>query len=258
MAILDSVSGSEITGLSSSILELALDSLIENEFVKSIPILGSIVQTGKATLAIRDRLFMRKVCRFLFELQDIPQTKRKKFVSSLEDKGERRRAGETLLSILEQSDRVEKAALIGKFYRAAINEEIKVEEVTHLSFIINQTFLEDLNKLKSWFEYFAAPEIKRRWGGNNDLLDKDEELILIYQRLAAVGLLTARYPKKTTYDRENPQRFSVSGIGIKLLEFGLLDNVKKCIACTGGRVYRGGEITTCSNCGGTGKINIKK
>jgi len=45
--------------------EVALDSLTDNEIIKDIPVVGTFVRLARATMSIPDRIFAKKVERFI-------------------------------------------------------------------------------------------------------------------------------------------------------------------------------------------------
>src|SRR5947207_9715543 len=85
--------------------EVAIDSLTDNEIIKDIPVIGTFVRLARATMSIPDRIFAKKVERFISAINSIPREKRDQFHARLETEPDlRRRAGEVLVLTL---DRVE-------------------------------------------------------------------------------------------------------------------------------------------------------
>lgn len=261
ISILDSISSSAISNLTGNILEIALDQFLENDIVKSIPIVSTILQTTNAVIAIRDRLFIRKVCVFLLELKDTSVNDRIRFLKQLEDDiGRSRAAGEAILTIIDQADRVEKSAIIGKLFRAAVEGILSSSEVLHLSFIINQTYIGDIINLKTKFDYFASSKFNINAEHEIDEFDY-EDMLPAYQRLAATGLLTTHLP--TNRENKNQhQAYLVSRFGKILLREALLSETERCCYCHGeGKAlshkeedWSETEVIPCKYCNGKGHV----
>ncbi|MCU7807119.1 MAG: hypothetical protein KZQ73_04510, partial [Candidatus Thiodiazotropha sp. (ex Semelilucina semeliformis)] len=63
--------------------EVIADSLIENEFIKSIPIVGTALKLISGSLDLRDKIFLSKVRRFILEIESISKKERLKFKQSI-------------------------------------------------------------------------------------------------------------------------------------------------------------------------------
>lgn len=147
--ILDSVISENLADISADILEASIDQIIDNEFLKDIPIIGIGMKAFGLSQKVREGIFTKKVLKFLFHLKDIPKNKREEFVKKLEDKKENKRAGETILSILERLDDVNKASIIGRLMRATILNHIGYHDFLRLSNIVDKVFFYDLIELKT-------------------------------------------------------------------------------------------------------------
>jgi hypothetical protein len=150
-SLIDEVTGDNLGELLIEGAEITLDYFMEEGVLKEIPFFGTLYKGAKAVLGIRERIFAKKVFRFLIEIKDIPTKKRKDFINKLEMDNEfRQKVGEKLIFLLEQLDDIEKPKIIGKLFKAAINERISYEDFLRLSAIVQKAFLPDLNKLKSY------------------------------------------------------------------------------------------------------------
>lgn len=59
-----------------ALAEVVLDSALDPGVTKDIPIIGTVVALSRASVAIRDRLFLKKLLHFLQELDAVPPEKR--------------------------------------------------------------------------------------------------------------------------------------------------------------------------------------
>lgn len=140
-------------GLADPLLELGesvIDSVLNEDVIRHIPLLGCIVGVTRAGLGIRERVFIRKLSRMLRELDDIPSQERSEFVERLsEDMKYRNRVLTHLILLLDQLDEMEKATLLGKAFRAYVLKEILFEDFSRLAAAINHAHLLDLRELAS-------------------------------------------------------------------------------------------------------------
>lgn len=125
--------------------ELAVDALIENEAIKSIPVVGTIVSLAKAGHSVHVALWEKKVLQFLSSADGASQNEWSEFAEKLiETEGGTDRAGEVLLHHLERLDDTEKARLSGMLYAAAATGKITIEELKRFCMILDRVYLPDL------------------------------------------------------------------------------------------------------------------
>lgn len=65
--------------LSESLLDITTESALKGDTLTKLPIVGWIVAAGKGVLDMRDRLYIRKLLRFLAETSDISEEDRKRW-----------------------------------------------------------------------------------------------------------------------------------------------------------------------------------
>ena len=206
---------SPLTELGQDYIEIGLDSIIKDEVVASIPIVKTMVKFGSAVVAVRDLLFTRKVCGFLFELKVTTQQERTKFVQKLGDDTKRAKAGAIFLDLLEKADGEEKAAIIGALVRAAIQGKISTRDAFHISFMVNQSHVLDLNFLKR----LSKLDAKSAWTKVESLSDLDPEADASIQRLAAIGMVRVR---PSEYVDDNlAEEWQIATAGVKVIEHAL-------------------------------------
>ena len=97
-SLLKSVSEAGLNKITKDLVEVGLDQIIKNGVLKDIPVVNTLVSVLKTGIGLREAVFVKKLYRFLFELNDIPHADRVKFVEDLESKPEESfRVGEKLL-----------------------------------------------------------------------------------------------------------------------------------------------------------------
>jgi hypothetical protein len=142
---------SDLTSITKDIAEAAFDSFTKDEFIKNVPLLNTFHSVVKVGFDVRERLFINKLLKFLFELKDIPTSKRQEFIEQLQESDYQIKAGEKIIAILDKLDDSDKASIIGKLFRASIIGKLDFSVFLRLSYIVNNAFLEDLSALKKSF-----------------------------------------------------------------------------------------------------------
>ncbi|MFT5657768.1 MAG: hypothetical protein ACI9KN_001042 [Gammaproteobacteria bacterium] len=67
-SMLESVARSDLKSTAQQFAEMGIDSLLDSSVLREIPIVGSVVALTSATIAIRDRLFLKKVLKFIAQI----------------------------------------------------------------------------------------------------------------------------------------------------------------------------------------------
>jgi hypothetical protein len=148
----ESIRSNSLIKISSDLFEVGLDTFLEDGILKDIPIIGTIVGLTKAGIGIRDKLFAKKILKFLFEIKDIPFEERKDFIEKINsDPSYATKVGESILLIIDKLDDFKKAELIGKLFVYSVNGTIDYETFLRLSIIIERCFISDLSKLKLFY-----------------------------------------------------------------------------------------------------------
>jgi len=123
--------------------ELCFDKILSDGILKDIPIVNFLVAFVKAGKSVKEYQFTKKILYFLNGISDIELTKRVRF---MEKHGVN--IGSRLILIIDKLDVEEKAKILATLFRAAIYEQIDKEMFLRLAFVVQNSFLEDLNFLK--------------------------------------------------------------------------------------------------------------
>jgi hypothetical protein len=134
-----------------AVSEVALDSLTDNEIIKDIPVIGIFVRLARATMSIPDRIFAKKVERFISVTNSIPRDKRDQFHDRLEAEPDlRRKAGEVLVLTLDRVEDLQKAAITGKLFSHFITGDIAFDILRRLLVAVDRAFIDDLLSFPQW------------------------------------------------------------------------------------------------------------
>ena len=132
-------------------LELGIDSILENDNLKEIPIIKTFISVGKITKSIRERNLIKNLAIFINELNSGKINKEKLSRHREELRKNPKKAEKELgriLIILEQTIDNIKSSILGKLYKSYINQEIDWDIFIEFSEITNRLFVFDINILK--------------------------------------------------------------------------------------------------------------
>ncbi|GAB5554000.1 MAG: hypothetical protein Sapg2KO_35910 [Saprospiraceae bacterium] len=139
------ISTNELEMVSADLLEVVLDSHLDNEALEQIPLIKTIIGLGKGYLSIQDRIFTKKILTFLFQLKSRDVGEREEMINKVnESKKYRLRVGEKIMTIINASEDFEKAEIHGYIFNSFLEEKIDYTWFLECSFILNQVFLPDL------------------------------------------------------------------------------------------------------------------
>jgi hypothetical protein len=152
---------------------------------------------------VRDRIFLRKILRFLQGTQAATIEERHTCAERMEaDPTYQRQVGESLFLLLDRHETVDKSELLGRVFAALIRQEVAYEEYQRYAFIIDRLFLQDLLHLERHYASVAAFEAARQQGDQTafeQFLDEPTT-----QALFGYGLLNSGGAVfETTYQRTN-------------------------------------------------------
>lgn len=148
--IVESVYSPELNQLGLDVAEVAFDALLDDGILKDLPIIGSIITLFKGAMDIRDRIFVAKIARFLFNLTSTPFEQRESFKREIHKNSKiKRKVGASLMLILDRLDDIEKTDFLAKCFRAYLCNNISFDQFRRLSAAIDIAFIADLKTICS-------------------------------------------------------------------------------------------------------------
>lgn len=125
MAMKDTIS-SEHLSLVGDIGEVVLDTTLNDGILKDIPVISTIVGTGKLVANVRDYLFVNKLISFLYPIKDTSASDRIKAIEQWENDSKYKvRVGETLLGMIDRCDSRLKADWLSRlFYELVLKRQM--------------------------------------------------------------------------------------------------------------------------------------
>jgi hypothetical protein len=135
----------EFQGVTMDLIETAIDAKMAEGLLKDVPFLSTIIATFNTFSNIKDRLFLKKMLTFLYELKSISEDKIIEQVIKLEDDNKyKTKAGEKLLYIIDKCEDLDKAALAGSLFKGYLEKKIDYDEFLNAANAIERTPLPDL------------------------------------------------------------------------------------------------------------------
>ena len=134
----------------SDMAELGIDSLLDDGVLKNIPIVSLLVGVGKTAQNIHDRNLLKQTIKFIntFNEKSISTEKINNYRKKLQSqpKYAEEELGRVIILLNSNVD-LKKSELLGKFYRAYVDEIIDWEKFCELSDITSRLFVSDLQLL---------------------------------------------------------------------------------------------------------------
>jgi hypothetical protein len=144
----DSLISNELTNITSELTEVGLDSFLQDGILKDIPFIGTLVGLTKIGVGIQDKLFLKKILRFLHQLKDIPSETRQEFIEKIDtDKKFKTKVSETIMLLVDKINDYSKADYLGKLFAASINGKISYDIFLKLANIVDKSHIPDLDHL---------------------------------------------------------------------------------------------------------------
>lgn len=137
--------------LVASLADTLIDSAISSGALDGVPIVGMLVGGARTIGEVRDHLYLRKILRFLSELNSTPKDRRESFVRSLQGERKLEYFGETVLLILDRMDDSIKPKIVGRILAAHISGDIEsFDKTMRLVAIVNRVYAADFTYLRSF------------------------------------------------------------------------------------------------------------
>ena len=219
----DSIQSKELGQLTGDISEAVIDSILKEGLLKELPIIGTVVGLFKVGISFRERSYLKKIYKFLYQLKDISQNEREDFNKSiLKNSKTTSDFFEKLLYLIDRLDDTDKAEIVGKLFNALIKEKIKTDDFLRLTSIIDKVYIGDLKYVD--FRY-----------GDDKKMTKEERLeyfqsineSTIQESLVNSGLMTfdeeenVIEQKRLGARKKMKRRYKTTKMGSILIEFGL-------------------------------------
>lgn len=189
-----------VLDLATSTVETVADILMKDELFAAVPIFSTAFKAMKAVDSLKDRLFVAKLVAFVREVENAPSEVREKIARNLSTQDEGRKAGETLILVLEKLTDMDKPALLGALLVHYGQSRITAAELRRLVSAVDVAFGDDLAEF--------LDETEAQLAQNNKLPHREA--------LLNTGLI--RMYGGQTVDSIGSIKFGINELGLKLHE----------------------------------------
>ena len=139
------IKDSELPSLAKNYAEIALDGIMNDGTLKDFPLVGTVVGCIKFGNSINKHFASKKIYKFLYQLNTISKDKRIKKIDEINNsKKYQSSVGEMILELLENIESDYKPEIIGRLFRAVIEEEIDYNIYLRIAGIVKNSFYQDL------------------------------------------------------------------------------------------------------------------
>lgn len=227
-SVMKSVFLEEFTSLGIDIAETGIDSLLDSEILKNIPLVKAVQALAKVSLAIRDKHLLKKLLIFIETLNQgdakLEEIEKRKKAAQNNEKWLRKEI-ELITIHIDRLDELEKAQLTAAFYIEYINQNISWTQYREYLAIIERVFFQDFIQLLDIYDAIIqngkVKEYIEQGFAGGVVTKKVSELNC--DRLIAVGLVQA---KRTPVLNGNILTdYNLTGLGLKLAK--VLFKIKK-------------------------------
>ncbi len=199
-----------------AIIQEPIEVLSNNPVVKSIPVVKTVVSLSKTALAIRDRILVKNLMKFIKSVNDgsIRAEDLDKYKQKIEDNPKiLNRDLEQILILMDKESNQDKIKILIQLYKSYINESIDWEDFMEFSEITDRLFLSDIFQLKNLYN------IKQ-------IGDKDEFYPICMNRLSSLGLVNYYNGMVVRTNEENPKpiKGEINELGESFYEYGILNS----------------------------------
>lgn len=133
----DSVRNSSLPDAMADITESSIDSLLDNELLKQIPIVKIFMGLTRVGLNIHDKLFLKKIISFLQGIDEFDPEARNEMINRIDDSRKYRlKVGEKLLYIIDSCDDYESSERVAKLFGAFLKERISYDKFMEAASIV--------------------------------------------------------------------------------------------------------------------------
>lgn len=140
--------------------EIGLDSFVNDDILKEIPIVKTVVGIVKSGLKVKEIFFTKKILTFLKEFHSgkLPDEKFEKFQNEFnKDEKYRKKVLQEIMIFNDNFVQVEKSQVFANLFAAHLNEAFGWDDFVNLSYCLNQLnmfgtpLFDDMSKFKKPF-----------------------------------------------------------------------------------------------------------
>lgn len=138
--------------------EIGIDSLIDNPIVEGIPFVKLLLGITKTTQNIYERNLLRQTFNFIKGFNDgkLDNEKLTKYRDKIFKNEKTAEELGRVLIILNKNVDIKKSVILGRFFRAYINENISWDDFCDLADVTDRLFISDISTLTFLRDYWVS------------------------------------------------------------------------------------------------------
>jgi hypothetical protein len=141
---MDEIDSNIIDG-SADILEYGIDFFTENQIIKEFPIVGIAVKIGFAVKSISDRIFLKKIERFLFDYAKLTSLEKSTMHKKIQlSETMKKKTGEALILLLDRFSDFNKPYFLSKCFLSYMEGKLLFDDFIRLGNAIDMSHSPDL------------------------------------------------------------------------------------------------------------------
>lgn len=147
---METIAESNVGDLLIDLSEVGLDNIVDNELVKEVPVIKTVVSVYKLGHTLRERSYVRKLAGFLNEISKgtVDNDKKEEYLRRItKNKAIFQHELEYVLILLDRFISEDKSKLLGRLYVARINEQINWIGFCQYSEVVDRLFIGDFECL---------------------------------------------------------------------------------------------------------------
>lgn len=147
LALVNTVATDNLGGAATSLLDALLTPALEAaaKVGEGVPVFGVLVSLFKAGVVVNQQIFVRKLARFLLELEKVSLREREEFVKELKaDPKLQQKVGEDLILLIDRLDSMEKANLVSRLFGFVVDKTIDYDTYRRVAILVDRAHLPDL------------------------------------------------------------------------------------------------------------------
>lgn len=202
--------------------EISIDSLLESEVLKNIPIVKTVLGLAKVSLAIRDKYLLKKLFVFIEALNQgnaKPEEIEKRRKAAENNEEWISKEVELITIHLDRLDELEKAQITSAFYSEYINQDISWIQYREYLAIVERVFFQDFIQLLDIYDSVIQYEKVEEYikaGFDGGVVGKKISK-LNCDRLIAVGLVQSKITN-LMYNSKIKEDYDLTELGLKFAE----------------------------------------
>lgn len=140
-----------LSSLSTDYAEIISDGVMDDGILKDLPLVGTAIGGIKFANSLNRHFTAKKLYKFLFQLNSIPQEKRTLKINEINSSKEYSSSvGEIIFEIIDKIESDGKPEIIGRLFASFIQEKIDFKTYLKLSHIVKNIFYFDLILLQNY------------------------------------------------------------------------------------------------------------